>query len=300
MTLSTRQTLVRHPQATLLRIISALLIVFLTGCSTIKLGYNNGSSLMYWWLDGYLDLNEAQSTPVRDGLTTLHNWHRSQALPAYATTLQKIQRLVPGKVSPEQMCSLGDEVRGYVAQIGERAIDALIALPPTVRPEQLKHLAQQYDKRNKKWREEWLDVTPDELRERRLKLAVDRAQNLYGRLEAPQRAVLRESIANSSYDPTLSYRETQRRQQDILRTLKEHSNGAARSTHVKAEALALLERSLNTPDLSYRAQQEKLIKESCATLAALHNSTNTAQRQKAVETLKDYEADARILAAEKL
>ena len=300
MTLSTRQTLVRHPQATLLRIISALLIVFLTGCSTIKLGYNNGSSLVYWWLDGYLDLNEAQSTPVRDGLTTLHNWHRSQALPAYATTLQKIQRLVPGKVSPEQMCSLGDEVRGYMAQIGERAIDALITLPPTVRPEQLKHLAQQYDKRNKKWREEWLDVTPEELRERRLKLAVDRAQNLYGRLEAPQRAVLRDSIANSSYDPALSYRETQRRQQDILRTLKEHSNGAARSTQVKAEALALLERSLNSPDLSYRAQQEKLIKEGCATLAALHNSTNTAQRLKAVETLKDYEADARILASEKL
>ncbi len=284
---------------TLLRIISALFLVLLTGCSAIKLGYNNAPSLVYWWLDGYLDLNEAQSLQVREGLTTLHTWHRSQALPAYAESLLKIQRLAPGKVSPEQLCAVATEVRGFMQQMGTRAAEPLSALTPTLRPEQLKYLAQQFEKKNKKWRTQWIDVTPEELSAYRFQLAVDRTENLYGRLQEPQRAVLRQSIASSSFDATSTYREALRRQQDILRTLAEHSNKADRPTHVKAEVQALIERSLNSPDTAYRNQQEKLITEGCTTLAALHNSTSASQRLKAVEVLKDYEADARILATQR-
>lgn len=284
---------------TLLRIISALLLVLMTGCSAVKLGYNNAPSLLYWWLDGYLDLNEAQSLQVREGLTTLHAWHRSQALPAYADSLQKMQRLVPGKASPEQLCAVATEVRGFMQQIGTRAAEPLSALTPTLRPEQLKYLAQQFEKKNKKWREEWLDVAPNELADHRFKLAVDRTENLYGRLQEPQRAVLRQSIASSSFDATISYREALRRQQDILRTLAEHSNNADRPAHVKAELLALIERSLNSPDAAYRQQQERLISEGCMIMTKLHNSTTPAQRTKAMEVLKDYEADARILAAQR-
>jgi hypothetical protein len=236
---------------------------------------------------------------VREDLTALHTWHRNQVLPAYAESLQRMQQLVPGKVSAEQLCVVATEVRGFMQQMGTRVAEPLSTLTPTLRPEQLKYLAQQFEKKNKKWREEWLNRTPDELAEHRLKLAVDRAQNLYGRLQASQRTLLRQSIVNSAFDARLSYREIQRRQQDILRTLAEHSNNADRPAHVKAEVLALIERSLNSPDAAYRQQQERLISEGCETLAKLHNSTTPAQRTKAMEVLKDYEADARILAAQK-
>lgn len=281
------------------RIISALLLILLTSCSAIKLGYNSAPSITYWWLDGYLDLNDVQSLQVRDGLTTLHAWHRSQALPAYAEALQKIQRLAPGKVSPEQLCAVATEGRGFMQQIGVRVAEPLSALAPTLRPEQLKYLAQQFEKKNKKWRAQWIDVTPEELSTHRLQLAVDRTENLYGRLQEPQRAVLRQSIASSSFDATTSYREALRRQQDILRTLTEHSNKADRPAHVKAEMLALIDRSLNSPDAAYRQQQERLISEGCDIMAKLHNSTTPAQRTRALEVLRDYEADARILAAQR-
>ena len=39
--------------------------------------------------------------------------------------------------------------------------------------------------------------------------------------------------------------------------------------------------------------------ESCATLAALHNRTSQAQLAKLLETLRDFETDARTLASEK-
>ncbi len=284
---------------TLLRIISALLLVTLSACSAIKLGYNNAPSILYWWLDGYLDFNDAQSLQVRDDLTTLHDWHRSQALPAYADSLIRMQQLVPGKVSPEQLCTVATEVRFYMHQIGVKAAEPLSQLALSLRPSQFKYLAQQYEKKNKKWREEWLNLTPDELTEHRLKLAVDRAQNLYGRLQEPQRQLLRQSIANSPFDAHLSYREIQRRQQDILLTLAEHGNNAHRPVHVKAEVLALIERSLNSPDTAYRKQQDRLIAEGCQTLSKLHNSVTHAQRTKAMEMLKDYAADARILTAQR-
>jgi len=31
-------------------------LVGLTGCSTLKIVYNNSDDLIYWWLDGYADL----------------------------------------------------------------------------------------------------------------------------------------------------------------------------------------------------------------------------------------------------
>jgi Family of unknown function (DUF6279) len=284
---------------TLLRIISALLLVLMTGCSAIKLGYNNAPSIIYWWLDGYLDLNETQSLQVREGLTTLHTWHRSQALPVYADSLQKLQRLAPGNISPEQACTVATEVLTYMQQFGERSAEPLSTLTPTLRAEQLKYLAQQFEKRNKKWRGEWLDVTPEELSAHRLQLAIDRVENLYGHLQESQRALLRQSIASSSFDASTSYRETLRRQQDILRILTEHSTSTERPAHIKAELLALIKRSLNSPDTTYRNQQEKLISEGCVTMAALHNSASTAQRRKALEVLKNYESDLQILAAQR-
>lgn len=286
--------------ANLLPIIGALLLILLLpGCSAIKLGYNNAPSLAYWWLDSYADFNEAQSGKLREGLTALHGWHRKSELPAYAGTLRKLQHLAPGTVSPEQVCALFSEVRSSLQRVGQQSERTLSAITPTLKPEQLQHLALKFDKRNQKWREDWIDGTPPERSARRLKLAVDRAETLYGRLEDAQLAVLRHSIATSSFDARLSYREALRRQQDILQTLREHATGTPRATHIRAEVLGLLERSFHSPDPVYRQHFEKMTAESCGTLAALHNSTTAAQRLKALETLKEYETDALALASEK-
>ena len=286
-----------RPLVFLPRIIGGLLLVLLTGCSAVKLGYSNAATLTYWWLDSYIDFNNDQSPPVRDSLAALHAWHRRSELPAYADTLQKMQQLAPGNVTPAQICGLWAEVQTHIQHLGAQAADPISTFTPTLKPEQLRHLALQFDKRNQKWRDEWIDVTPAELAERRLKQAVERSEMLYGRLDEAQLSLLRQSIERSSFDARLTYRERLRRQQDILQILQEHSASVLpRSTHVQAEVLALLERLRRSPDLEYRAQQEKITAEGCANLAALHNSTGAAQRARALETLRDYEAAARALA----
>ncbi|MEA3395088.1 MAG: DUF6279 family lipoprotein [Pseudomonadota bacterium] len=289
----------RRLPALLPHIIGAgLLLVFLGGCSAVRIGYNNAPALAYWWLDSYIDFNDAQAMQVRDSLNTLQAWHRKTELPAYAELLRQMQGAASGPVTPQQACEFSDRIRLHVQRLGEQAAEGMSRVVPTLQPEQLRHLALQFDKHNKTWREEWLDGTPAELSARRLKKAVERAENFYGRLEEPQLSALRQSLSRSSFDPRLSWQWRLSRQQDMLRVFKEHGNGD-RTAHVKAEMLALLQRNLNSPEAAYRDQFEQMLSESCRTLATLHNSTNAAQRRQLLEKLQAYEADARALAADK-
>ena len=103
------------------RIISALLLVLLAGCSAVQTGYNNAPTLLYWWLDGYIDFNDAQARPVRESLDALHTWHRRQELPAYAEWLGRLQQQAGGTVTPEQVCTELAQVRLHLQRLGEQS-----------------------------------------------------------------------------------------------------------------------------------------------------------------------------------
>ena len=278
------------------RIISALLLVLLAGCSAVQTGYNNAPTLLYWWLDGYIDFEDAQARPVRESLDALHAWHRRQELPAYAEWLGRLQQLAGATVTPEQVCSHLAQVRVHLQHLGEQSADGLARLAPSVQPEQLRHLARQFEKHNQKWREDWLDGSPAELLERRLDRTVERYEDFYGSLSEAQKTLLRQRLTASSFDARLAWAERLRRQQDMLQVLQEHRNGE-RPAHVKAEMLALVQRSLTPPEPAARAQFERMLQEGCQSIAALHNSASEAQRRRLGEKLRGYEADLQALIA---
>ena len=281
------------------RIIGLLLALLLSGCSALRLGYSQAPELAYWWLDSYFDFTEAQTTRVRADLAALQAWHRSNELPIYLSLLDKVQRLTPGNVTPEQLCELYNEFMPRITATADQAEPTLSAVTLLLKPEQLAQLARQLDKRSENWRENWLDGTPGERRARHAKRLVDRAEGLYGRLGAAQRATVREAVAASQYDAEMSYRESQRRHTDTLQTLRLIQSGGLGAERNRLEARGLLDRAVNSPDPIYRSQQIKLLQENCRTYAALHNSTSPSQRAKALETLKGYEADLRSLMAQR-
>ena len=275
------------------RIIGLLLAVALSGCSAIRLGYNQAPELAYWYLDSYVDFTQPQSAQVRADLAALQTWHRQNELPSYIALLEKAQRLMPSNVTPEQLCELYADARPRLQALTERAEPTLSAVTLTLKSEQLAQLARQLDKRSEKWRDEWLDGTPGERQTRYYKQLLDRAEMVYGRLDSGQRATLRASVATSSFDADLSYRESQRRHVDTLQTLRLIQSGGLGAERTRDEARGLLDRALQSPDPSYRKYQDRLVQENCRTYAALHNSASPGQRAKALETLKGYEADLR-------
>ena len=295
---SIRQVL-RHLRS--FHLISGLLTLtaalVLTGCSATKLAYNNAPDLGYWWLDGYLDLGDAQSLKLRTDLTTLHSWHRQNELPLYIGTLENLRRLASANVTPEQTCDLGDGLKTRFQSLLNQAEPALLSLAQNVKAEQLTHLTQQFEKHNKKWRAEWTEGTPTERTARRQKKLLERVEMLYGSLEEPQLAVLRASLATSGFDADWRYRDLLRRQQNALATLRQVVDGQLNEAALKKEVRALMANTLESSDTEYRNYSAKISKESCQFLAALHNSTTPAQRRTLQEKLLSYETDARTLVA---
>lgn len=272
-----------------------LALLLLSACSAVKVGYNQLPTLSYWWLDSYLDFDSSQTPLVRTELAALLAKHRQDELPLYAQTLVQLQAMAAAPVSAEQLCQVYTEFQPRLQFLLEQLEPPIAALAPGFKTKQLQTLARQLDKRSQKWHDEWFDGTPSERRELRVQQWVDRTETLYGRLHSAQLAVLRASVAASIFNPDLSWRETRRRHDDLLRTLRLIQAGGLSPAQTRAEVHGVLERSLSSPDPLYAAYLDKIKQENCQTLAQLHNSTSAAQKRHALERLKEYETDARTL-----
>jgi hypothetical protein len=279
-------------------IIGALAVALaLAGCSAIKLGYNTLPDVAYWWLDGYVDFGEAQTPQVRAELARLHAWHRQEELPRLAELLGRLEQLAAGPLTAQQACTFVAEVRGRMNAIAERAEPAVVALATSLDAAQLRHLERKYRSNNEAWRKDWVELSPADLKEKRFEQALERSEMIYGSLDAPQRAVLRQGIAQSIFDPARILAERQRRQQDLLQTLKRLQDPALPLDEARTVMRGYLERAQLPPDAAQRRWQEDLLQESCRILAAVHGSTSAAQREQAVRRLRAYQRDLRELAA---
>ena len=276
-----------------------LLLGALPACTGIKLGYNNGVELAAWWLDGHIDFTRAQSQQVRADLRQLQLHHRQQDLPDYAQTLRQTQALVAHDLDTDQVCAVASTVRGYMDAVLEAAEPAATTLVLSLTPAQITYLERKYAKTNADYRSDWLALSPGELLEKRYEKALDRAETVYGRLDAAQKSLLRQQVAQSHFDPQQVQAERLRRQTDTLQTLRQLQRDPATAGDTRAAVRGLLERSMHSPQPGYRAYAEALAQQDCQSIALVHNSTTPKQREAAVRWLAGYEQSLRELAAQK-
>lgn len=284
----------------LVRIIGALaLAAALGGCSAVKLGYNNLPELAWWWLDGYADFNDAQRVPVKEELTRLHQWHRANELPRYAQLLGQMEQMASADLTAEQVCRLAEEGRTRFLALAGQSEGALVALAPTLTPEQLRHMAQRFERNAREFRKDWVDVTPSERRDRHFKQFLERMEDTYGRLDDPQRAVLRQRIETSRFDPSQVLSEMQRRHADTLQTLRDLRTPGLPPAEARLKVKALVDRAQSPPEAGARRYREQVTEDNCALIAAVHNVTTPAQRQNAARRLRAYQRDLSELAAQR-
>ncbi len=275
----------------LVRIIGALALgAALAGCSAVKLGYNNLPDLAWWWLDGYMDFNDAQRVPVKDELTRLHQWHRSTELPRYAELLARLEQMAANDITPEQVCKLADEGRLRFLALASQSEGAIVSVAPTLTPEQLRHLADRYERNAKDFRKEWVDISLAERRDRHYKQFLQRIEDTYGRLDDAQRAVLRQRIEASRFDPAQILSEMRRRHADTLQTLRQLRSGTA-PQEARLLFKGLIDRGQIPPDPAALRYREISLEDNCALVAAVHNATTPAQRQSAARRLRAYQRD---------
>ena len=273
--------------------LAVLSVLGLAGCSALRVAYNTGPQLAWWWLDGYMDFSREQAPQVKAAIERWFEWHRQTQLPAYAALLASAQSQVAEPLTPAAACQWNARLAEALAPATARGLEQAADLVPGLAEAQLRHLEQRYAKAIDEMREEYLQADAAERQAASVKRAVSRAEQIYGRLDEPQRKVIAEGVAASPFDAQGWMQERQRRQRDTLATLRRLLAERADRDQRLAALRALTDRSQRSPDPAYRAYQQRLTDYNCAFVSRIHNATTPAQRQRARANLKGWEDDLR-------
>ena len=282
-------------------VIIGLLIVILSpalsGCSALRLGYANGPQLAWWWIDGYFDFSSEQAPQLRRALEQWFEWHRATQLPDYVALLSAARQQVLEPTTATQACQWQDRARERLEPALARALVDCAEVLPGLGEAQLKHLEQRYAKVDDEMRADFLQSDLAERQRLSIKRAVERAERLYGTLDAAQLRLISAGVIASPFSPERWLAERQRRQRDAAQTLRRLISERADREQRVAALRALVQRTERSPQPEYRAYQVKLGDYNCALAAQIHNATTTLQRQKARDNLQGWEDDLRSIGA---
>jgi len=273
--------------------------VILTGCSAVRLGYNNLPDIASWWLDSYIDFSDTQGPQAKAALQKLQTWHRKEELPAIAELLVQAQTLAPQNITPEQACKIWEGAQVRVESFIQESSRLAAPVVSQLSAKQLKHLEKEWASRNEDWKKNWLQGTPDTRIKKRVDLAAERFNSFYGDLNLEQRQVLKQQFLQSTWTPEASYQLRLKRQQEQLIALQAMSSEITKPAmplaQVEKTLQALILQSVRPKDAGDLSKQLQLEQQACQNLAQLHNTMSPAQRLKAQRKLKDYETDVREL-----
>ena len=286
------------------RIITASLVavsmsVILTGCSAVRLGYNNLPDIASWWLDSYIDFTDTQGPQAKAALQKLQIWHRKEELPAIAELLVQAQTLAPQNITPEQACKIWEGAQVRIESLIQESSRLAAPVVSQLSAKQLKHLEKEWATRNEDWKKQWVQGTPDSRIKKRVDLAAERFNSFYGDLNLEQRQVLKQQFLQSTWSPEASYQRRLKRQQEQLIALQAMSSEITKPAmplpQVEKALQSLILQSVRPKDTGDLSKQLQLEQQACQNLAQLHNTMSPAQRLKAQRKLKDYETDVREL-----
>jgi hypothetical protein len=279
-------------------IIAALataLFLALTGCSLVKLGYGQASPLVFRWLDGYVDFDDAQSLKVRGALDDVLAWHRRTQLPDYVQLLARAEAEVAGDATPERMCAWAGEIRSRVEPVLQYLAPTIADVAVTLSPAQLAHIEKRFTETNEEFRDDHLQKNPQRRHKAEVKREVERAEMFYGRLDPAQRDLVAQSVNTSPYNAEVAFAERKERQQDVLSLVRRLREANAGRDDAIVQVRAYLNGIDHSPRESYRRYVERVSARRCVLASDLHNAASAAQRKEAAKKLAGYRTDLREL-----
>lgn len=196
------------------------LTVMVAGCSSIRFSYNHGDTLMYWWLNNYLDLDSDQSGWVKKDIDNLFQWHRKTQLKDYTQLLANGQRQLAGNLTQADL--LGDyrDIKARTELLAYKALPELADLARSVRPEQIAQMEKKFAKNNEDYRKKFMRGDLDDRQKARFKKSMEQFDLWFGRFSSEQEAVLRKASDARVLDNDIWMDERMRRQKHIVAVLR--------------------------------------------------------------------------------
>jgi hypothetical protein len=109
-------------------------MVVVAGCSSLRVAYNHGDTLLYWWIDKYVDLNSDQKISVKDDIRDLFRWHRKTQLLDYVQVLKNGQRQLAGNPSAADLAADYEDIKNRTRMLLTKALPELADLARSLEP----------------------------------------------------------------------------------------------------------------------------------------------------------------------
>lgn len=254
-------------------------LVFISGCSS-KFAYNNLDWLVYWYIDDYIELTDAQEAKFDGKLATWLSWHKQQELGQYVEHLSTVkeQALMAEGLSPEEIASQFASARQHWDRLRQKLSPELAQMATELTDDQVVYLFAALEKDNQKEEDEREEEALDEAEriDDRTDRIVDQIEDMIGKTTADQRQIIATYSPQyqSTFDHWLTYR---RAVQAEARTLF-----ATRDTN--PEFVSELTALMLDPD-AYRSEQYVAITEQnrllmATMLSEIHSTLTDKQKRK--------------------
>ncbi len=273
-----------------------MLLTLVSGCSALRIGYSTAPDLAYWWFDRYADFSGDQTSRVREALAQWFNWHRRTQLSDYAALLARMRTEATADTTAARVCEWQVELLRRADTAYDRGGPAIAEIVLSLTPEQIAHIEKRQAKVNEEFREDYLQPDRAKRAAATLKRTVERAEMIYGTLDAGQLERVAAALTRSPFDPEVWDAERRARQQDVVQLIGKLVKEKTPPAQAQTELRGYVDRIERSPHESYRRYSERLMEFNCGFVANLHNNMTVEQRRHAAQTLAGWESDLRALA----
>ena len=168
----------------------------LGGCA-LGLVYPRLDTVVGFYLQGLVSLDDAQSAQLRRTLAGNLEWHKRSELARYAAFLREVAAVVEGGTGHNDWLEASRRTEQYFRKIFEQAAPGYTSLAVTFSDAQVAELLENLEAADEKTWREFARRTPAESAARRERSMVRAIERFTGPLDAAQRASVRAHVAES-------------------------------------------------------------------------------------------------------
>lgn len=270
----------------------------LLACSAARLGYNNGETISYWWLNSYVDFDSEQKPWVRNRIDQVFAWHRKTQLKEYVRLIGRMQHRDLGTVTQADLMGDYNDAKTRVLMIADRAIPELADLALSLNAEQIANIEKKFSKSNDKFRKEYLHGDTESRQKFRYKKTLKQAEYWFGNFSREQEAKIRLVSDARPLNNDLLMQDRIHRQQELIALLKkiqaEKQGREATTALLKKFIAATVDRFGNR---QHQIFFDALTDANAALVAEMMHMATAEQKSHFVKALQDWISDFNRLSA---
>lgn len=266
----------------------------LSGCSS-KFAYNNMDWLVYWYIDDYVELNDAQEDVFDKHLAGWIRWHKSEELDRYIAHLETVRADIEGKaLSEERVLWHLDQATQHWERMREELSPQLAEFALTLDDEQVLSLFASLEEDNQEEEEELnelRELSPEERAEKRLEDIREGMEERIGDLTDAQEKII-EAHSPLFLSTRADWLEYRRNIQNSARRLFVTRNT---NTTFAKDLLSLMVNPDDYRSDIYRTNRQANTRNYAELASKIAATLTREQREKLLEEVDDLLSDLRAL-----